>query len=370
MNSSNCSAQSLVFALPSPADLGSFSLSQVYVFVGILALSNICNEVSKAVHRYDDRWFVWYMEGKTRIRRNVVSYYMQILITTIVLIFFCIYGVPLLFIATMDTPSQLYLSDIQYVVYFGIWLMTLYLWELAYKTKMNIALVIHHVSTLICICLAAVHYALTLQWFGMLGFVLLGLTALTEQPTFVALLLYRMEKWRSAANAFFISAVWTLFFKTLLVAALIYFWAHLVVEPYFYIPGNGNLLMWVIVFWPLLIPLYGSQIYSAVILFNLARVASKKAGLASVDMLYPSISGKRREVVARIESEQAVRKASMEEAHAAARDPELFDGEHSEVSVPMQSLGGQVRIPGGSSVSPRGGHQILVQSTVLEKGIF
>jgi hypothetical protein len=57
---------------------------------------------------------------------------MQILITTMGLIAFLVSGVKLLFVDP-QSPVEPYANDIQYVIYFGIWLMTLYLWEMSYK---------------------------------------------------------------------------------------------------------------------------------------------------------------------------------------------------------------------------------------------
>jgi hypothetical protein len=126
------------------------------------------------------------------------------------------------------------------------------------------------------------------------GFVLLGLTALTEQTTFVALLLYRMELWEVSGRFFLFSAVWTLVSKTFLVVLVCYFWGVAVVELFLHVPGNEDLAMWVYIFWIMLVPLYGSQIYSAVIMVRLWKVCRQKAALEKENRLQPSVNSKNR----------------------------------------------------------------------------
>jgi hypothetical protein len=96
-----------------------------------------------------------------------------------------------------------------------------------------------------------------------------GTTALTEQPTFLALLLYRMERWKLAGQFFFWGAIWTLICKIALTVTTVYFWGF---NVNLFVSGNPryeSLVMWVYLFWFLIIPLFVSQIYAAVIMFKL-----------------------------------------------------------------------------------------------------
>ena len=138
----NCSA----VAPLSPASLSTFSLSQLYVFVALVGLSNLLDQSLKRLSKRTDK-LDWYMDTKMRIRRNVISYFMELLVTTIVLIVFLAYGIPLLTVSSSE-PIQNYESKVSLVVFFGIWVLTLYLWEMSYKMQMNAALIVHHLSTL------------------------------------------------------------------------------------------------------------------------------------------------------------------------------------------------------------------------------
>ena len=245
----------------------------------------------------------WYVASKTRIKRNIQTYLAQLLVTTMALLVFLIEGVPLIFV-DINESILLYADEIQWVIYFGILVMTLYLWELSYKSKMNWALVVHHLTTIICIGVAGTHLAITGAWFSIQAFVTLGLTALTEQSTFVALILYRMELWRHAGRAFMVSAIWTIVTKTFLVVITMVLWWYSVVYPFLYVPGNKDLIMWVYLAWFLILPLFGSQIYSAVILFHLAKVSFKKFDLEEQNRQnrpYPSLKSKKRSVREQLE---------------------------------------------------------------------
>lgn len=99
---------------------------------------------------------------------------------------------------------------------------------------------------------------------------------MTEQPTFIALLLYRMERWKISGQFFFWGAIWTLICKIGLTVTTVYFWGFSV---NLFVTGNPryeSLVMWVYLFWFLIIPLFVSQIYAAVIMFKLWKGEGKK----------------------------------------------------------------------------------------------
>jgi len=308
----------------------------LYVFVALVGLSNLLDQSLKRLSKRTDK-LDWYMDTKMRIRRNVISYFMELLVTTIVLIVFLAYGIPLLTVSSSE-PIQNYESKVSLVVFFGIWVLTLYLWEMSYKMQMNAALIVHHLTTVVCIGLAGTHLAITGVWFDLKAFILLGFTALTEQSTFVALILYRMEKWRAAWQCFFFSAIWTVVIKTLFVVLTMYYWGIEVLRPYMDDrANNGDLVMWVYVAWPLALALFGSQLYSAVILWNLAQVSAKKAKLEEADLLYPSLEDKTRAARKKIQTRLGTESSSMSGSRSAGANA-LFA---SETMVDLSSLHSQ-----------------------------
>ncbi len=190
-NTTQMSNNTIVITRPSdPASILTFALSQVYVYFGIVVIAYLLHFAMKKIHRRSgglekgrDAYFWWYMEAKHRFRRNIITYFLQLLITTICMIAFFIYGLPLLLVPPSE-PILPYLDrigDILFwflflfsffifpfsldkVIYFGLWIVCLYLWELSYKILIGVELCVHHVATLLFVCIAAEHFFVTLQW--------------------------------------------------------------------------------------------------------------------------------------------------------------------------------------------------------------
>lgn len=66
---------------------------------------------SGGLQKGHDAYFWWYMEAKHRFRRNIITYFLQLLVTTICMIAFFIYGFPLLLVPPSE-PIILYLDRI------------------------------------------------------------------------------------------------------------------------------------------------------------------------------------------------------------------------------------------------------------------
>jgi hypothetical protein len=131
-----------------------------------------------------------------------------------------------------------------------------------------------------------------------------------------------------------------------------------VVDLYLNVPGNEDLVMWVYLFWFLLIPLFGSQIYSAVILVDLWRVCCKKAALEEADLLYPSTEGKKRS--ARLEIER-----KMTEWNEMHPPNSLTDSkELAAASAPMVITKSMSVAPGENS------RRMLVESRSMQRIVF
>ncbi len=71
----------------------------------------------------------FYFRAKHRLRRNVVSYVLELLVTTIIFLAYCVVGYPLLLV-NPRTPISQYADSVNIVVFFGLWLVAVYLWEL------------------------------------------------------------------------------------------------------------------------------------------------------------------------------------------------------------------------------------------------
>ena len=117
-----------------------------------------------------------------------------------------------------------------------------------------------------------------------------------------------------------------------------YYWGIEVLRPYMDDrANNGDLVMWVYVAWPLALALFGSQLYSAVILWNLAQVSAKKAKLEEADLLYPSLEDKTRAARKKIQTRLGTESSSMSGSRSAGANA-LFA---SETMVDLSSLHSQ-----------------------------
>jgi hypothetical protein len=124
-----CTANCTVFVTvpKSPASLSAFALSQVYLLLGMCTLSVVITKTLKFWR--DDPRLHFYYGAKHRLRRNMVSYVLELLVTTVIFRVFAIVGFPLLSVDP-TTPLAPHSESIDVVVFFGLWLVALYLWEL------------------------------------------------------------------------------------------------------------------------------------------------------------------------------------------------------------------------------------------------
>lgn len=141
------------------------------------------------------------------------------------------------------------------------------------KLEMNWQLALHHTVTLALVCACAYQLYSTRAWCNVFGLVIMVQTAVTEQPTFVALLLYRMELYVHARNCFYVGGITSVLFKTACIAAMV----PIYINDIYGVRATYDTTFWIYALWPLLAILYVSQMYGAFILFQLARVSHRKA---------------------------------------------------------------------------------------------
>jgi hypothetical protein len=131
-------------------------------------------------------------------QRNVVTYVLEILVTTAALILTLVYGSDLLFVGKTGGLNDATNGRIGLLL-----IATLYVFELLYRNETGLPLILHHLITILLIVLlvfsnkddspSAESRAFTR--FGML----ISLHASTEQLTFVGLTLYRLgHRWATS----------------------------------------------------------------------------------------------------------------------------------------------------------------------------
>jgi acyl-CoA-binding protein len=134
-------------------------------------------------------------------------------------------------------------------------------------------LLVHHLVTLLLCQLGTASFFDTSDPIYLRFALLFGFHATTEQLSFVALFLYRLELCRSwQAAVFFAAAAQSLILKTLLsIASIVYY--STVIHQDTLLDSSGKLsswgLFWKISFPFLLLALYGAQLYACNILYSL-----------------------------------------------------------------------------------------------------
>jgi len=181
-----------------------------------------------------------------RPRRNVVAYFLNLLVTTVCLPIVLIAGGPLLFDSEeLDDPAQ------RLLWFFGpVMVASLYSWELVFRLDINPSLMAHHMCSITLAILIAIsiydmekdaeadfkriveafdqndpakageiralneeRMFIMTQSFRVAIIVLLA--AMSEQPSFVALLMHRSQH-RHTSTAFKVAAIWSGVSKTAL----------------------------------------------------------------------------------------------------------------------------------------------------------
>jgi hypothetical protein len=210
---------------PGPDTAFVFSAGQLFQLLFVFFLAN----VFEYVFRTTEALCSVCAHGPSKMR-NAVVYALELVITT-----------PIFFVLVIASVMQ-WMSDedtqaaaIVVIHYCSTFMVSLYLFELAYKLDSAWPWIAHHLATILCIYMSFLTLqdrasALAVSRFG----TFITLTAVTEQPTFAALLLYRME--RMSARLMWIAVWFQVFSKMVLVgtAASLFF----VVEMWLYAPLN------------------------------------------------------------------------------------------------------------------------------------
>ena len=202
-------------------------------------------------------------------KRNVVTYVLQTVVTTIALALQVHGGKDILFqMEDATTPERLDIMVLALIL-----VGTLYIWELVYREKIGLPLLIHHIVTLLLIQTCVASLLDTGNMIYVRYAILLGFHATTEQPTFVALFCFRLNVLRKyQASMFFFSSAQAFLIKTAITIAMVV----LVVQDLYVDKALDNdptnwTWFWKVFTLPLIAALYGSQCYASRILYSVAK---------------------------------------------------------------------------------------------------
>lgn len=189
-------------------------------------------------------------------RRCTVIYIMELIVTTVSLGFLC--AASNVFYA--DVPTE---YDVRMILSCFNLLNSLYLFEVIFRPDMRWSLRIHH--------LVVISFVYFVSWaleddysiHIVRALVIEGFTALTEQTTFLGMVMYRFKHHNSGIVLKF-SAVQTLLFKVVLIAAMLYY-VFLTESALWYFIGLSCTVM-----------LFPTQVYGAWAVWQVGLRADKR----------------------------------------------------------------------------------------------
>jgi hypothetical protein len=255
-----------------------YQWSSINFFLAIWLLSCLFRQALLNIKKLDiNNSFYSLDEDK---KRNVITYIMEVLLTTLAFIL-QIYGSLDILFRNEDSTSQ---TRYECMVFSLQVIAVLYVWELCYRVKFGWPLLLHHLVTLLLIQLNLASFYDTNHIACIRFAILLGFYATTEQFSFVALFFFRLKlypEWHGFL--FYAAAAQALVLKTIVTIVTIGYVIYT-----FYVSDDLNdvtsnwKLFWRICFLPLLLVLYASQLYACKILYALGSRCSRAHDAASL----------------------------------------------------------------------------------------
>ncbi|CAB9515835.1 expressed unknown protein [Seminavis robusta] len=200
-------------------------------------------------------------------RNNAIIYVMQLVGTSIAFVA-QLYGSTDIIFKWQETTSQSKLNSLQFALTL---VAILYIWELIFRKKIGLPLLVHHLVTILLIQLTAASFFDTHDIKYIRYSTLMGFHATFEQLTFLALFFFRLniyENWQ--AFWFFLSAAQSLLFKTFVTLVGVVYFCSMI--------HTGRLttstkwgIFWTIFTLPLLALLFSAQVYACLILYKLGK---------------------------------------------------------------------------------------------------
>jgi hypothetical protein len=260
---------SVIYDLYSPFQ---YQWSSINFFLAIWLLSVLFRQVLLRMKYLDiNKHFYGLDEGK---KRNVTTYIMQLLVTTLAFIL-QIYGSLDILFRNKDSTS---LARFEWMVFSIQAIAVLYVWELCYRVDISWPLLVHHLVTLLLIQLSTASQFDTNDVVFIRFAILLGFYATTEQLSFVALFFYRLRLYPAWHGILFHTAAAQAFImKTIVsIAAAGYAIVFLYVNDD---DAHNWMWFWRFCFLPSVIVLYSSQLYACKVLYDLGSRCRKAPAL-------------------------------------------------------------------------------------------
>ena len=206
-------------------------------------------------------------------KRNVVTYVAEFIVTSFAFFGQIYAGQDILFRGQdfIASQEQLNIASISVTA-----IPLLYVWELVYREAIGFPLLIHHFLTLLLVQLVVATLHDSRNPFYLRLALLLGFHATTEQISFVALFVFRLNllpQWHSIL--FYMSAIQSFSLKTIVTIGMVVLYA--VNVPDRLQEGNSTWgWWWIVSILPLGLLLYAAQVYACYILYILGKRTGKR----------------------------------------------------------------------------------------------
>jgi len=212
-------------------------------------------------------------------KRNIVTYVIEIVGTSLALYTQIYGGVDILFRLKNETTRH----RVEMTILSLYMVVVIYIWEIIYRFRTGSALLLHHIITLLLIqlCLASFSDTENLSILR-IGTTLL-LHATTEQLSFVALLFYRLGLFPKYHNLLFVSSAVQVFLAKTTVMVFSGWLYYRTIFHEFEYDNEFWETFWKYTFAPIVLVLYGAQLYAIRVLYLLGHRQPKTKVVRSID---------------------------------------------------------------------------------------
>lgn len=234
--------------LPIPSPISATTYSSL-MFLGFFLLFAVEKALSTVLTKYSGD----YRDSDREKQKNMVVYYMELIFTTAVLVAMTTGSVPMVFLEAGTYP----IDFLKLAYYSASFVATLYVYEIIYKDRIRFSLLSHHLASIFLVMNGLTLFVERDYNYDILrSGALLSMQALTEQPTFLGLIMYRFNhRWTAGTLKF--AAILSVVLKNLCIVGAGYYWV------------KANDLVYWIVFPVIVLVMFLSQMYANYVVWSL-----------------------------------------------------------------------------------------------------
>eukprot|EP01114_Cavostelium_apophysatum_P013033 TRINITY_DN3070_c0_g1_i1.p1 TRINITY_DN3070_c0_g1~~TRINITY_DN3070_c0_g1_i1.p1 ORF type:complete len:325 (-),score=76.43 TRINITY_DN3070_c0_g1_i1:569-1543(-) len=240
----------------------------IYIFIVFWAYAIVVESVLKRINET-------FRSSSQMVQKNIVTYLMEIALGTALMFW------DIVLVHQIAVKDELTIPRFQQSTFIGLVLCCMYLLEMLYRPFIRWQILAHHLGTIGIILIGIQRFEANFEVYIAKILLILTLTALTEQPIHVALLMYRFGYRKYVSELFYFSAVQNFLVKLGLHIWCLYIWGT---------ESNGADLGFR-VFYPIFAAfLVTIQVYASYIQFLLGKNVAKKLASSNTDATSQSVA--------------------------------------------------------------------------------